>query len=126
MTHVVLPRRRLLLAGAAAGSGLSAIFAHAQAPAVVTSDRARPAFPSGVQSGDALADRAIVWARCDRAARMWVQWSTQSSFANAQRVRGPYAQEATDLTARVDLTGLPAGQDVFYRVVWEDLAGGGL
>src|SRR5262245_24998276 len=122
---IIVARRRIVLAGAAAaGSGLSAVLAHAQAPAVVTSDRSRPGFPSGVQSGDVLADRGIVWARCDRAARMWVQWSTQASFANAQRVRGPYAQEAADFTARVDLTGLPAGQDIFYRVQWEDLAGG--
>ena len=46
--------------------------------------------------------------------------------SDAQRVRGPYAQEGTDFSARLDLTGLPGGQDIFYRVVWEDLAGGAL
>jgi alkaline phosphatase D len=127
MATFIRARRRIVLAGAAAGTGgLGTILAHAQAPAVVTPERVRPGFPSGVQSGDVLADRGVVWSRCDRAARLWVQWSTQSSFANAQRVRGPFAQEATDFSARVDLTGLPAGQDIFYRVQWEDLAGGGL
>ena len=127
MSDLSLPRRRLLIASAAtAATGLPGVLAHAQAPAAITSDRARPGFPSGVQSGDVLADRGMVWARSDRSARMWVEWSTTASFANARKLRGPYALEATDYSARIDLTGLPAGQDVFYRVTWEDLAGGGL
>jgi len=127
MSRIDVPRRHLLVASAALGStGLSAILAHAQAPALITPQQARPGFPSGVQSGDVLADRGIVWARADRPARMWVEWSTTPSFAQAQRLRGPHALDSTDFTARIDLTGLPAGQDVFYRVTWEDLAGGGM
>src|SRR5688572_1626465 len=124
---LILPRRRLLLAGAAAPlAGLPSVFAQGQAPALITRDAARPAFPSGVQSGDVQDGRGIVWARSDRAARMWVEWSTTASFAQVQRVRGPHALEATDFSARLDLTGLPAGQHVFYRVQWEDLASGAL
>jgi hypothetical protein len=128
MTSIVLPRRRLLLAAASTSAlgGLSSILAHAQAPAVVTSDRVRPGFPSGVQSGDVLADRGVVWARSDRPARLWVEWATTPGFANARRLRGAYALESTDHTARIDLTGLPAGQDIFYRVQWESLRGGEL
>ena len=127
MSSIVLPRRRLLLAASAAGSlgGLASILAHAQAPAAVASDRERPGFPSGVQSGDVNADRAVVWARSDRPARMWVEWATTPAFTNARRLRGPSAQDGTDHTSRVDLIGLPAGQDIFYRVQWEDLAAGG-
>jgi alkaline phosphatase D len=121
MTEIRLNRRQLLLAGAATGS---TAWAHAQAPALITRDGQRPGFPSGVQSGDVLADRGVVWARSDRPARMWVDWSTTAGFANVQRVRGPYALEVSDHSARLDLTGLPAGQDIFYRVQWEDLAGG--
>lgn len=125
MTPLLLPRRRLLIGSAAASlTGLNGILANAQAPAIVPGSR--PGFPSGVQSGDVQADRGIVWARSDRAARMGVEWSTTPSFASAQRLRGPYALEATDYSARIDLTGLPPGQDIFYRVTWEDLAGGGL
>jgi alkaline phosphatase D len=126
--RLLLPRRRLLIAASAAGGlgGLSSILAHAQAPAVVGSERTRPGFPSGVQSGDVLADRGVVWARSDRPARLWIEWSTSASLADARRLRGPYALEATDFSARVDLSGLPAGQDIFYRAQWEDLAGGGL
>jgi alkaline phosphatase D len=116
----------IIASSALAGSGLAGVLAHAQAPAIVSADKSRPGFPSGVQSGDALADRAIVWSRADRAARMWVEWSTAASFANAQRVRGPHALETSDYTARIDLAGLPAGQDIFYRVIWEDLQGGAL
>lgn len=124
--RLLLPRRRLLLATAAGGlSGLSGVLAHAQAPAAVTLDRNRPGFPSGVQSGDVLADRGMVWARSDRPARMWVEWATTAGFADARKLRGPYAQEGTDFSARLDLTGLPAGQDIFYRVTWEGLDGSG-
>ncbi len=127
MPVIDLPRRRLLLASAAVGStGLASILAQAQAPAVVAGERGRPTFPSGVQSGDVLADRGIVWSRADRPARMWVEWSTTAGFANPQRLRGPDAMEPTDFSARVDVAGLPAGQDIFYRVQWEDLAGGAL
>lgn len=120
--------RRRLLTGSAlfTATGLTGILARAQAPAVITRDKQRPGFPSGVQSGDVLSDSGMVWSRTDRAARMWVEWSTTASFADARRVRGPYAQDTTDFTARIDLAGLPAGQDIFYRVQWEDLAGGAL
>lgn len=64
--------------------------------------------------------------RTDRPARLWVEWSTTASFSDPKRLRGAYALESTDHTARIDLVGLPAGQDIFYRAQWEDLAGGGL
>jgi alkaline phosphatase D len=35
---------------------------------------------------------------------------------------GPAALATTDFTARVDLTGLPAGRSIFYRVRFQDLA----
>jgi alkaline phosphatase D len=42
-------------------------------------------------------------------------------MANATRVRSPYLLEDSDYTGRLDLTGLPAGQEIFYRVVLQDL-----
>ena len=91
------------------------------APAVITRDTMRPQFPSGVQSGDAQADRAIVWTRSDRPARMWVEWATTAGFADAKRVRGPHLLDDSDFTGRLDLTDLPAGQEIFYRVLLQDL-----
>ncbi len=91
------------------------------APAMVTSDKLRPKLPFGVQSGDVTADGAIIWSRADRAARMIVEHATTESFKNARRVVGPAALETSDFTARVDLSGLPAGQRVFYRVQFQSL-----
>lgn len=91
------------------------------APAVITRDAMRPSMAHGIQSGDPTASSAIIWTRSDRPARLWLDWSTTSSFANATRVRGPYLMEDTDFTGRMDLTGLPAGQEIFYRVVLQDL-----
>ena len=53
---------------------------------------------------------------------MLVEWSTTESMQNARRVRGPRTTEAAGYTARVDLTGLPPGQRIFYRVQFEDLS----
>ncbi|HEX9002432.1 MAG TPA: PhoD-like phosphatase N-terminal domain-containing protein, partial [Blastocatellia bacterium] len=90
-------------------------------PTIITSDNQRPQIPFGVQSGDITPGRAIVWSRSDRPARMIVEYATTESFQNAQRIVGPAAIEPSDFTARVDLTGLPAGQKVFYRVQFQDL-----
>ena len=91
------------------------------APAIITRDSMRPQMAQGVQSGDPKADGAMVWTRSDRPARMWVDWSTTASFANPTPVRGPYLMEGSDFTGRLDLASLPAGQEIFYRVVLQDL-----
>lgn len=91
------------------------------APAAITRDTMRPQMPYGVQSGDATADSAVIWTRADRPARLWVEWSSTASFTNPQRVRGPFLLEDSDYTGRIDLQGLPPGQDIFYRVVLQDL-----
>ena len=91
------------------------------APALITRDGARPQMAHGIQSGDPKADGAVIWTRSDRPARLWLEWATTASFNNATRVRGPYLIEDSDFTGRVDLTGLPAGQEIFYRVVLQDL-----
>src|SRR6185369_7991343 len=44
------------------------------------------------------------------------------AFGNVRRVVGPAASADTGLTARVDLIGLPAGQRIAYRVLFQDLA----
>jgi alkaline phosphatase D len=127
-----ISRRRLLHRSALAGGGLLAgltpmrAFAQRQSPAVITSDRMRPQLPYGVQAGDLLADRAILWARSDRPARMLVEWATSESFADAQAVTGPVAIEDSDFTAKIDLGGLPLGQQIVYRVTMVDLADAGL
>jgi len=115
-----MDRRGFLKSSALGVSGLAAesfrrrpVWAQG-APAVVTPDRMRPGMPYGVQSGDVTGERAIVWSRTDRPARFMVEWATNDALRDARRVVGPAALADSDFTARVDLTGLPAGQQIFY------------
>lgn len=78
--------------------------------------------PQGVASGDVTANRAVVWSRSDRPARMVVEYATTEKFASPLRRIGPAALESSDYTARVILTDLPAGQRIFYRVLFQDLS----
>lgn len=110
-----------LLIGAAAMPVVAMRPAQA-APAIITLDGARPQLAQGIQIGDVRANRALIWSRSDRPARMWVEYAFDPSFANPTRVRGPYALEMSDYTARLDLTGLPAGREVFVRVQFQDLS----
>jgi alkaline phosphatase D len=86
----------------------------------VTSERARPRIDFGVSAGLSGSDGAIIWAHVDRPARMVVEYATTSSFDNPRRVRGEIATTATGLTARTFVRNLRPGQDVFYRVHFED------
>lgn len=114
MPATSIGRRRFLAA-------LTAGAAFGRAPAIVQQNR--PTIPFGVSSGDVNGDRALIWSRCDRPARMRVEWSTTESFANVQRVIAPsaIARPEVGMTARVDLGNLPNGQTIFYRVRFEDL-----
>src|SRR5262245_32170704 len=97
---------------------------YAQAPAIVTSERSRPQVPSGLQIGDVTGDRALIWSRTDRPARMYVERSYREDFAGAVTARGPLALDTTDYTARLDLTGLAPDREVFVRVRFEDVSTG--
>ena len=102
-------------AGAVAMSGLAA-------PAAPATGRSggSPQLTSGVQSGDVTARGAIVWARADRPAEMYVEVSPTESFRRSRLVRGPLATHATDFTAQVDLNVLPSGEEFYYRVAFAE------
>jgi alkaline phosphatase D len=93
-----------------------------QAPAVITSDRVRPRIDYGVAAGDPTPGKAMVWAHVDRPSRITVEYATTESFTNARRVMGSIATPETGLTARAVIGDLAAGQDVFYRVRFEDVS----
>src|SRR6266478_1855673 len=80
----------------------------------------RPLITRGIQSGDASAGEAVVWARADRPARMQVEVSTTDSFKTIDDVTFADALPETDFTAKVLLEDLPAGQDIFYRIAFQD------
>ena len=115
-------KRRRVVQGLGAGLLLPAL----GAPAVIASPRARPKLTDGVQSGDVQGDRALVWSRTDRPARMIVEWDTRSVFSEPRRLVSPVTDERLDYTARIDLRGLPADQSIFYRVRFEDARDGSL
>lgn len=110
--------RRSLLAGAGIGVG-AVLTGRFPAPALAKLDR--PTLTHGVQSGDVGPVSGLVWARCDRPARMLVEYATTEAFRDARLVSGPAALEDSDFTARVELSGLPPGQTIFYRVSFLDL-----
>ena len=93
-----------------------------QAPSVLIAEKDRPAIPQGVAAGDVGDGSAVVWSRTDRPSRMIVEYATTDSFRDARRVVGPAALPEDDYTAKVILTGLPPGQQVVYRVTFQDLA----
>ena len=74
MSEFDLGRRRVMQA---VGAGL---LLPGLAPAVIASVKDRPQLTDGVQSGDLPGDRAMVWSRSDRPARMVVEWDTPMGF----------------------------------------------
>lgn len=91
------------------------------APAVIAPASARPLLAEGLQIGDVLADRAIVWSRADRPSRLFVEWDVSPRFGNPQKVLGPHALATSDFTARVDLADLPCDREIFVRVQFQGL-----
>jgi alkaline phosphatase D len=86
----------------------------------------RPRIASGLASGDVSAGSAVVWARADRPARMRVECSTVESFKTIIRAASSDALPESDFTSKVLLDGLPPGQDIFYRVRFEDFGEAGI
>ena len=106
----------LLVASAASSRALG------QSPAIISSEKERPGITHGASAGDVGEGSAVVWSRSDRPSRMVVEYATTDSFRDARRVVGPAALPEDDYTAKVILTGLPPGQQVVYRVTFQDLA----
>jgi alkaline phosphatase D len=104
-------------AAAAAGTATGPAAA-GQAPAFVRGER--PVLTHGVQSGDAVGNSAYVWARADRVGRMLVEVSGRPDLRGARRLRGPALTPDTDFTGKLRVTGLRAGERVYYRVRVED------
>jgi alkaline phosphatase D len=114
-----LSRRRFLLR-AAASTAISAVGGIAKPYLSRAADR--PLLTHGIQSGDVSVDSAVIWARADRPARMLVEVATSDSFKTVERALFVDALPESDFTAKALIEGLPAGQDIFYRICFQDLA----
>ena len=121
----MLPMNRRTFLRAATGLTGAVLPAFRGAPAIVPHplvDANAPAMPGGVQVGDVTATRAMLWSATDRPARMMVEIARDERFASSRVVEGPAALEDSGFTARLDLAGLEAGEPVFYRVWFDELA----
>src|SRR5919201_529103 len=117
----LLTRRQLLVRSA---STITAASLGSIAKPYLSRAADRPLISSGIQSGDVAADSAVIWARADRPSRLQVECSTTESFANIVRTAAIDAVPERDLTAKLLIDGLPAGQDIFYRVRFEGFDAG--
>jgi len=112
-----LTRRRFLTTAAS-----SAAFTAAGGIAKPFISRAddRPLITHGIQSGDVSLDSGMVWARADRPARMLVEVATSDSFKTIRSAVYVDALPETDFTAKALIEGLPGGQEIFYRIRFQD------
>ncbi|MCX5395459.1 alkaline phosphatase [Streptomyces sp. NBC_00102] len=116
--HILSPGRRTVLRGSLLASAAVGLPAVVGAPAFARSGR--PSAEWGVQVGDVTASTALVWVRSDRAARMLVETSATESFRAPRLWHGPLVGAGTDFTGTTPLHGLPAGEQIHYRVTLAD------
>jgi alkaline phosphatase D len=112
--------RRRFLTTAASSVAMTAVGGIARPYLSCAADR--PLITHGVQSGDVSMDSGIVWARADRPSRMLVEIATSDSFKTIRSAAFADALPGTDFTAKALIEGLPPGQDIFYRVRFQDLS----
>src|SRR5262249_42165314 len=126
IVRIPLSRRRFL-ATAAASTAVSAVGGIGKPYLSPAADR--PVISPGIQSahlaihsGDVSVHSAVIWARAARPARMLAEVATTDSFKTIHRAVFVDALPETDFTANALVDGLPAGQDIFYRIRFQDLA----
>ena len=96
----------------------------AASPAPPSAAPDRPMITHGVQSGDVSVDAGVVWARADRPSRMLVEVATTDSFkTSSTAIRRCIAGNAIS-PPRLLIENLPAGQDIFYRIRFQDSLAG--
>ncbi|NWO10791.1 alkaline phosphatase [Chromohalobacter salexigens] len=106
-------RRDVLGWGVKAGVALGTA---SLAPSIVLAESRRPRVTSGVMSGDMLSDRAMLWSRSDRPARMLVELADNPAFRSARQVRGPEVLPSGGLVGKLDVAGLGDIDTLHYRV----------
>jgi alkaline phosphatase D len=81
-----------------------------------------PQIPYGVQTGDITTTSAVIWAAADREATMIIRWSADTAMADATKVVGPTVTADTGFAGKHELTDLPVGRDIYYKVTFRDPA----
>jgi alkaline phosphatase D len=120
MQRRIIPSRRRFLQTTAAAAAFSSVGGIATPFLSRANDR--PSITLGVQSGDIAVDGGVVWARADRPSRMQVEFATTDSFKTVHSGGFVDALPESDFTAKMLIADLPSGQDIFYRVRFQDLS----
>ncbi len=107
-------RRATLVGGLSAGA-VPALVMMGRGPALVSN---RPDLTTGARSGEVTTSSAVLWSRGASAGRMMID--LRSNGRRVRRIRGPWTDRATDLTARLQLTGLAPGREYDARIWFED------
>ncbi|SMX33961.1 alkaline phosphatase D family protein [Octadecabacter ascidiaceicola] len=119
----MISRRKLLTATLAASTSVAALGAYEFWPlpsgqSFTSSDTAGSGvFAHGVASGDPLHDRVVLWTHVDANDAVDVQWEvSQTADFKSLFATGVVATSAArDWTVKVDVSGLTAGTQFFYR-----------
>ena len=119
----ILTRRQLLVrsASTAALAGLGSL-----AKPFLSRAADRPLIACGIASGDVERNSAVIWARADRPARMRIEYSTVESFKTLLGAASSDAVPERDCTSKLLIEGLPPGQDIFYRLRFENIPESGI
>ena len=120
MSAGAAPSRRRFLSSAGAAAAATVIDGVARPYLSFAADR--PRITHGLQSGDVSIDSGMVWARADRPARMLVEVATTESFRHIRHAAYVDVLPESDFTGKLLLEDLPPGQDIFYRVRFQNLA----
>ena len=116
-----LSRRKFLATGVTAGAAtaMGGFFMPS-----ISRAADRPVITHGVQSGDVTANTACIWGRADRASRMVTEIATTEGFRNSVRIPHVDVLAQRDFAGKLALNDLPAGQDIFYKIHFENLDDG--
>lgn len=129
MTNI--SRRSIVKGALAAASAVAATAAPAAAanrPAAIPLVRNRLTLPSGISTGDVTSHSAVLWSRASGTGRLLATLRTTDAEGNALRgkgafervLRGGWATEATDFTAKINAQSLPAGSRFDLTLQFED------
>ncbi len=88
------------------------------APLIIANSKTRTRFIEGISAGDPASDTAVIWAKTNKSAQMFLEWSTTNNFENGFRIAGPHVSKQNGHIGKIALSGLPPGQKIFYRITF--------
>ncbi len=81
----------------------------------------RPVITHGVQAGEVTTHSAVIWAKTDRPARMFIQYAYNPEFRQSINVAPIDVLSVTNFVGKLRLTKLLSNQTVYYRIEFANL-----